>query len=426
MCIWTYYNEVKSMKETNILEFKEKITKSFLKTVSAFSNYEGGTILFGIDDNGQIKGIEHPESCCLDIENRINDNITPQPNYHLKVDNDKKTISLIVSPGENKPYFYNSKAYKRNDTSTIEVDSFELTRLVLEGKRINYEDLPTSNNDLKFNYLEAKLKEAIDIDTFNNDTLKTLNLFNKNHFNKAAELLSDNNSFPGIDIAIFGKNINIIKKRMSLENMSILQMYDQAIQVYSDYYQYEEIEGSYRKKISLIPEEAFRESIANALIHRAWDLESRIRISMFEDRIEVISPGGLINGITKEEYLSGMISSLRNPIISNVFFRLGIVEIFGTGILRIIHSYENNIKKHIFNTSTNTIQIILPVSSNSILKKDDEIIYNLIKQYGELSTSEILSSVPYSRSKVKDILSRLNEDNIITKTGRGRGTKYHI
>ena len=415
------------MKETNILEFKEEISKSFLKTVSAFSNYNGGTIIFGIDDNGKIKGIENPDKRCLDIENRINDNIFPQPNYHLEVDDFNQTISLIVNPGENKPYLYNYKAFKRNDTSTIEVDSFELTRLILEGKKINYEDLPTSNIRLDFKYLEQKLKEAISINTFNKDTLKTLNLFNNNHFNNAAELLSDNNSFPGIDIAIFGKSINIIKKRLLLENMSILKMYDLAIQTYNDYYQYEEIDGSYRKKIELIPEEAFRESIANALIHRAWDLNAKIRISMFEDRIEIMSPGGLINGITKDEYISGMISSLRNPIISNVFFRLGIVEIFGTGILRIIHSYNESINKPIFNTSTNTIQIILPVTrSKSDLKTDNEVIYNLFKQYNELSVSEILPLVPYSRSKVKDILNKLKEENIIRKTGRGRGTKYHI
>lgn len=415
------------MKETNILEFKEEISKSFLKTVSAFSNYNGGTIIFGIDDNGKIKGIENPDKRCLDIENRINDNIFPQPNYHLEVDDLNQTISLIVNPGENKPYLYNSKAFKRNDTSTIEVDSFELTRLILEGKKINYEDLPTSNIRLDFKYLEQKLKEAISINTFNKDALKTLNLFNNNHFNNAAELLSDNNSFPGIDIAIFGKSINIIKKRLLLENMSILKMYDLAIQTYNDYYQYEEIDGSYRKKIELIPEEAFRESIANALIHRAWDLNAKIRISMFEDRIEIMSPGGLINGITKDEYISGMISSLRNPIISNVFFRLGIVEIFGTGILRIIHSYNESINKPIFNTSTNTIQIILPVTrSKSDLKTDNEVIYNLFKQYNELSVSEILPLVPYSRSKVKDILNKLKEENIIRKTGRGRSTKYHI
>lgn len=415
------------MKETNTLEFKEEITKSFLKTVSAFSNYEGGTIIFGIDDDGNVKGIDNAYKKCLDIENRINDNITPQPDYRLKIDDTNNTILLTIDSGENKPYFYNSKAYKRNDTSTIEVDAFELTRLVLEGKKINYEDLPSNNQNLNFDYLESKLKDVIHIDTFNYDTLKTLNLFNNNLFNNAANILSNNNSFPGIDIAVFGNNINIIKKRIILENMSILEMYDKAILAYTDYYQYEEIEGSYRKKVELIPEEAFREAVANALIHRAWDLNAKIRISMFDDRIEITSPGGLVNGITKEEYISGMISSLRNPIISNIFFRLGIVEIFGTGILRIVHSYKQSIKKPIFNTSTNTIQIILPILNlNSSLKEDEKIIYQILKENGPLSISKIIPLVPYSRSKAKELIKKMVKNNIIQVTGKGRGTKYFL
>lgn len=416
------------MKETKTLEFKEVITKSFLKTVSAFSNYDGGVIVFGIDDEGNIKGLTDPKSMCLDIENRINDNITPQPRYGLEIDEENKTISLIIEEGSNKPYLYNSKAYKRNDTSTIEVDSFELTRLVLEGKKINYEDLSSNKQELNFNYLERKLKEYINIEMFNMDTLKTLNLYNeRNGYNNAANILSDNNTFPGIDIAKFGDSINIIKKRLILENMSILEMYDIAVQTYKDYYQYEEIEGSYRKKVELIPEEAFRESVANALIHRAWDLNARIRISMYEDRIEVTSPGGLMNGITKDEYVSGMISLLRNPIVSNVFFRLGIVEIFGTGILRILHTYEDSIKKPIFNVSSNTIQIILPIYNSSyVMQKDEEAVYKVLSKTKNMSISEILPNVSYGRTKVKELLKKMEKEGIVKIEGRGKGTKYHL
>ena len=416
------------MKESKTLEFKESITKSFLKTVSAFSNYDGGEIIFGIDDDGNIKGLSDPKSTCLDIENRINDNIVPLPGYSLKIDETNKIISLVIKEGKNKPYLYNSKAYKRNDTSTIEVDSFELTRLVLEGKKINFEDLPSSNQKMDFHYLENKLKEHIDIKIFNQDTLKTLNLYNVQiGYNNAANILSDNNSFPGIDIAKFGDSINIIKKRLLLENMSVLEMYDVAVQTYRDYYQYEEIEGSYRKKVDLVPEEAFRESVANALIHRAWDLNANIRISMYDDRIEITSPGGLINGITKDEYITGMISMLRNPIISNIFYRLGIVEIFGTGILRILHAYEESIKKPIFNVSTNTIQIILPVfDSNPVLQKDEEHLYAVLSKTKPMSISEILPHVTFSRSKVKELLKKIEKDGIVKIKGRGKGTKYYL
>ena len=121
------------MRETRILEFKETITNTFLKTVSAFSNYDGGTILFGVDDDGNVKGLMDAKQACLDIENKINDSISPQPNYTLEIQNNDQTIKLTVKSGLQKPYLYKAKAYKRNDTATIEVDTLELSRLILDG-----------------------------------------------------------------------------------------------------------------------------------------------------------------------------------------------------------------------------------------------------------------------------------------------------
>lgn len=153
---------------------------------------------------------------------------------------------------------------------------------------------------MTFELLYKKLKESIKIDTFNKDILKTLNLYsNENGYNNAAGLLADKNYFPGIDIVKFGENISIIQKRSTFENVSILEVYDRTMQVFKDYYQYEVIQGAERKKIEKIPEEAFREAIANALIHRAWDVEAQIRVLMFDDRLEVISPG-----VCRPEYLS--------------------------------------------------------------------------------------------------------------------------
>ena len=118
--------DVGDMRETRTLEFKETITNTFLKTVSAFSNYDGGTIVFGIDDDGKIKGLADAKQSCLDIENKINDSISPQPNYTLEIQNNDQTIKLTVKSGLQKPYLYKSKAYKRNDTATIEVDTLDL------------------------------------------------------------------------------------------------------------------------------------------------------------------------------------------------------------------------------------------------------------------------------------------------------------
>ena len=257
------------MRETRILEFKETVTNTFLKTVSAFSNYDGGEILFGVDDDGNIKGLSNVKQACLDIENKINDSISPQPNYTLEIQNSNQTIKLNVKSGLQKPYLYKSKAYKRNDTSTIEVDTLEFSRLVLEGKNIRFEELPCKDQKLSFEILQSNLKEKIQIETFNKDTLKTLNLYDDvNGFNNASGLLADKNNFPGIDIVKFGENISIIQKRITFENTSVLDIYEKALSVFRDYYQYEVIQGADRKMVEKIPEAAFREAIANALIHR--------------------------------------------------------------------------------------------------------------------------------------------------------------
>lgn len=416
------------MRETRILEFKETITNTFLKTVSAFSNYDGGEILFGVDDDGNIKGLSDVKQACLDIENKINDSISPQPNYTLEIQNNEQTIKLSVKSGLQKPYLYKSKAYKRNDTSTIEVDTLEFSRLVLEGKNIRFEELPCKDQELSFEILQSNLKEKIQIETFNKDTLKTLNLYDDvNGFNNAAGLLADKNHFPGIDIVKFGENISIIQKRITFENTSVLGIYEKALSVFRDYYQYEVIQGADRKMVEKIPEAAFREAIANALIHRVWDVDLQIRVSMFDDRIEVVSPGGLPSGITEDEYLSGKLSVLRNRNLANVFYRLGFVEIFGTGITRIKQIYSEALTKPGFEVSENAIKIILPIYEESTnLTEDEKVVYKLLSKNMLKSMSEIAPYISFGKSKTTKLLKDMEQKGVITIDGKGKGTKYRI
>ena len=416
------------MRETRILEFKETITNTFLKTVSAFSNYDGGEILFGVDDDGNIKGLSDVKQACLDIENKINDSISPQPNYTLEIQNNEQTIKLSVKSGLQKPYLYKSKAYKRNDTATIEVDTLEFSRLVLEGKNIRFEELPCKDQELSFEILQSNLKEKIQIETFNKDTLKTLNLYDDaNGFNNAAGLLADKNHFPGIDIVKFGENISIIQKRITFENTSVLGIYEKALSVFRDYFQYEVIQGADRKMVEKIPEAAFREAIANALIHRVWDVDSQIRVSMFDDRTEVVSPGGLPSGITEDEYLSGKLSVLRNRNLANVFYRLGFVEIFGTGITRIKQIYSEASVKPSFEVSENAIQIVLPIyEENANLTEDEKVVYKLLSKNMLKSMSEIAPYISFGKSKTTKLLKDMEQKGVITIEGKGKGTKYRI
>lgn len=237
--------------------------------------------------------------------------------------------------------------------------------------------------------------------------------------------MADKNHFPGIDFVKFGENISIIQKRSTFENISVLDVYEKSIDVFRDYYEYEKIEGADRKKVEKIPEAAFREAIANVLIHRAWDVEVQIRVLMFDDKIEVISPGGLPAGITEEEYLSGKLSILRNRNLANVFYRLGFAEIFGTGITRIKQLYEEGLIKPEFEVTENTIKIMLPVNEKNLnLSEDESIIYEVLSKTMLKPMSEIAPYVPLGKSKTTQLLKEMTKKGVVDIRGKGRGTKY--
>ena len=414
------------MKESKTLEFKSGKTSSFLKTVSAYANYGVGTIEFGRQDNGEIKGIDNPDQFCLDIENMINDSIHPKPEYSLKVNRNKKLVILIVQEGRYKPYLYKGKAYKRSDTATVEVDQLELKRLTLEGSNMYFEELPSEEQKLSFAYFESKLVEKLSISKLTDDMLKTLGFFTKDKkYNTAASLFADENSFSGIDCARFGKSISEILDRDTFTNCSILKQYDDIISAFRRYYQYEEIQGFERRTVDRIPEEAFREAVANALVHRTWDINAHIKISMYDDKIVITSPGGLPKGLSKEEYISGNISYLRNPVLGNVFFRLGYIEMFGTGIGRILASYELFTKKPAFEVFDNSISVILPtISLTYSITTDGEKLLKVLSNGIQLSSTEIAKRIGWSKDKTIRTLNALKSAGYIEVFGKARGTKY--
>lgn len=416
------------MKEHKRLEFKSTITNTFLKTVSAYSNFYGGEIVFGVNDDGSVCGIDNPDQVCLDIENRINDSIAPKPDFEIDIDDSKKIIRLIVREGQYKPYLYKGKAYRRSDTASIEVDQAELKELVLQGSNLYFEELPCGKDDLLFQELSAKLMKNLDIKVVSEDILRTLGLFTKDKkFNNAAALLSDENDFYGIDIARFGNSINEIMDRETISKASVLKQYDAALNMIKRYYQYEEISEIERKKVDLVPEIAYREAIANALIYRDWSINSHIRISLFSDKIEIKSPGGLPRGITAEEYMKGDISCLRNPILGNVFFRLHYIEMFGTGVRRILLAYKDAKIKPKFEITDNVISVILPVTEDQYHVTNDEAkVMSALENGEQLSSSEIAKVTGYTKSKVLRLIEHLKEKDYIKIIGNGRGTKYSL
>lgn len=414
------------MRESKTVEFKESVSNSFLKTVSAFANYGGGTVYFGVADDGATVGLRDPVGACLDIENRINDSISPVPEFTLSVRESTSTVELKVMPGMATPYLYRAKAFKRADSATVEVDRVELMRLALAGSNLRFEQLPADNQDLTFTCLGAALRDELGLEKFDSDTLKALDLLSPTgSYNNAAAILADNSSFPGIDVARFGESISMILKRATYEGASVLAEFDDAVRLFRDAYCYELVKDVHRTTVETIPVSAFREALANAVVHRTWDVAARVRVSMYPDRVEVSSPGGLPAGMSEEEYLSGRVSVMRNPILANVFYRLNIIEAFGTGVIRIREAFEHSVTKPEFVISENSIVVVLPLlKEDRGLTEDQQLVYDLLGPARLMPAGELDRHVSFSRSKLTGILKQLISLGLVETSGTGRGLKY--
>lgn len=421
-----------SMKysESKNVELKRKFTNNIFKTISAFSNDEGGKIIIGVDDSGTIVGVCDLNNLRLKIENQINDSIKPRPLFELKVKNidDLDTLEIYVYQGETKPYYYNNVAYTRNDTSTVPIDNINLTQMILDGQNLSFDQMKSIREDLTFKYVQKKFKEELKIEILSEGNLVSLGLIKEGRYNYGAELLSDNGSFiqSFIDIAKFRLDIDTFEDRIRLRNESILKYYDDSLEVFNKYYSINEVVGaSTRTKVEPIPFIAYKEALVNAILHRDYLLKNGIQIAMFDNRIEIRSPGNLPKGITPEMYFEGMTSIPRNPVISFIFFRLGIIEQFGTGINRIINSYRDTGTRPHFSINKNQLKIILPVINYDYTKlKDVEAIDAFLSAQPESSRKEIEDALSIDKTTIIRRLNELIELGRIIKIGNGPSTKY--
>lgn len=413
------------MRETATLEFKQQLSKSYLKTVSAYANYGTGKIIFGIADDGTPVGLADPQDTCLRIEHAINDSIDPVPRFELSIEGDTRTVTLTVHEGPDKPYLSSGRAYRRTDTSTVEVSRLEYGRLVLTGEHVSFDALVAKEQNLAFGHLEKELASKLGLKPLDQNSLISFELMAPSgEYCNAAALLADSNHFPGIDIARFGGSINIIHSRHTFERTSVLEQMQRTLEVFDTYYAYEEIVGFERITKTLVPREAFREAIANALVHRCWDVRANIKVGMFADRIEITSPGGLPAGITEELYLAGGPSVARNPILANVFFRLGHIERFGTGIPRILDEYAHETVSPSFALRDSSITVMLPVTVLENVTLDEEAILAVLAKGSALTRSQISEKTQLSKSKAIRTLNALVEKGLVTKVGEGRSVRY--
>jgi hypothetical protein len=169
----------------------------------------------------------------------------------------------------------------------------------------------------------------------------------------------------------------------------------------------------------------YGDTVANALAHRTWDVPAHVRVSMFPDRVEVVSPGGLPTGVTVDDYLAGNLSILRNPILGGVLFRLNVIEQFGTGVRRIRRGYAGSNARPRFGMTEGSISVILPVlDAKPALDRDEEKVLSAFSPGVLLSSSQVVALTGFGKDKVLRVLKELAAKGLIRIQGSGRGTRY--
>lgn len=425
--------------ENEFVELKRELTKDIKKEIIAFANSKGGTIYIGIDDTGKVVGLKDcnkdAEALSGMIREGIKSDLTLYTNIIIENVEGKKIIILKVMSGSNKPYYLADKGLKpsgvfvrHGNVSAPATD--ELIRKLMLENHDTFENQISQNQNLNFIYLNSifsdKQKEL------NNTKYKLLNIMNNdNLYTNLGLLLSDECPFT-IKCAVFnGNNKLSFKDRKEFTGSLVKQLED----VLNYLNIINKISGriiNYKRvDIRDYPEFALRETILNAIIHRNYNFSGSILVSVFDDRIEVTSLGGLMTGLSIDDIIAG-VSQTRNKNLANIFYRLEYVENYGTGIGRMIDVYKEFNLKPEFITTDNSFKVILPnvnykkekqdISINLLSQKD--IIINYLKENDKIKREVVDVLFDISSARSKKILSEMVKENIIVKKGNGKNTYY--
>ena len=439
---------IKMLFENKFTEFKQEFIPDINKTVIAFANTSGGTIFIGEKDDGSIIGVKDADSTMLKISNLIRDSIKPDVtlfvDYEQESIDDKTIIKVIVQKGTSCPYYLYSKGirpegvYIRQGASTVPATETAILHMIKETDGEKYEDIRSLNQELTF--IEAEKEFNLRMVSFGDNQKKTLGLINRNNIYTNLGLLLSDQCIHTIKLAVFEGTIKAqFKDRCEFTGSLFKQLND--VFYFIDRYNRNrsEIEGLYRTDRRDYPIEAIRESLLNLLVHRDYSFSDSSLISIFDDRIEFLSIGGLIRGIAVDDVMLG-VSAARNKNLANVFYRLTLVEAYGTGMLKIMRSYENYTIKPKIEITSNAFKITLPnineisessfvhedevLYESSIQNEDESIVLNMFKDKESITRKEVERALNISQAKAVRILKVLLEKRKIRIIGQGKNIRY--
>lgn len=427
------------MFEDKNIEFKREYVDDIKKTLIAFANTDGGNLYIGIDDAGNANEIDNTDGAMLQVANVIRDAIKPDLtmfcDISLETVQNKSVIKITVNRGTARPYYLAAKGirpegvYVRQGASSVPASESMILSMIKETAGDSYEEARSLIQDLTFDESNEifKMKNV----SFGDAQKRSLGLIGEDGtYTNLALLLSDQCTHT-VKIAVFeGDQKAIFKDRREFSG-SLLKQLNDAYQFIDQFnHTHAHTEGLYRVDKRAYPIEAIREALLNAIVHREYSFSASTLISIFDNRIEFVSIGGLARGISQSDILLG-ISIARNKKLADVFYRLHLIEAYGTGMPKIMGTYkEYGIEPNI-EISDNAFKITLPNTNTIVanikheLTENEQGVLAVLKQ-GIKSRPEIQKALGFSQTTAIVTISNLIDKGLIVKVGNGNKTKYKV
>lgn len=444
-------------QESETVELKSVVTDDLKKELIAFANCDGGKLYVGVGDDGTVVGVEDPDAVALQISNMVRDAIKPDLTMFLHYETlehqGKHLVAVDIQRGTERPYYLAKKGlrpegvYVRQGYSCVPATDTAIRRMIKETDGDQFEAMRSLNQDLTFRAAQEEFSlRQVD---FGPQQMQTLKLRDRDGIYSNLALLLSDQCVHTVKVAVFqGTDQTIFKDRREFTG-SLLQQMNQVYDFIDIHNQTQAtVEKLLRVDVRDYPEIALREALLNLLVHRDYAFRASALISLYDDRIEFVSVGGLLPGIDLEDVLVGL-SVCRNPNLAHLFYRLQLIEAYGTGLQKIKKAYQGAEKQPVIEATKNAFKITLPnrnakqevpvptpsedrpPQKRSAAKAkapgaQEEAVIALAKKKGVITRHDVETFLGLSPSTATRLLRRMVKHNILAQHGKTRSTNYTL
>ena len=427
--------------ETENIEFKSQFTEEIYKEVIAFANTDGGVVYVGIDNNGNAVGLADVDEEYTRITNGIRDAIMPDVTMFVRFTiQDNKVVRITVSEGANKPYYLKGKGlkpsgvYVRQGTSSVPASPEQIRRMIKETDGDLFEEMRSMEQELTFEAATNAFKKYGV--AFGPEKYRALGISQKNDelFTNLALIVSDQCTHT-TKVAVFGDDSNTSFKDNKEFGGSIFRQLEDTFNYLMLCNKTEAtFKGLERIEKPDYPEEALREALLNALVHRDYSYSGSIIINVNDSRMEFISIGGLLPGLSTDDIRLG-ISQPRNKNLAEMFHRLRLIESYGTGIRRIYKLYENCPVQPVIEATTNAFKMVLPNMNNilnesirqeAVITPQMQKVLSYLSENGSIAEDTVQTLLGIKKTRAFDLMKQMRQMELIQVIGRGAGKRYML